>query len=64
VTISVQIHDLRALLHWAAIGVSMNTCGSYADAAEEPHDSGIINEYANRIHFSVSVRPVFKVDNG
>ncbi len=54
-------YDLRALLHWAAIGISMQKGGSYTDAAESPgYDIGIINSYAEHIKFMLPVKPRFK----
>ncbi len=58
--VSVEIHDLRALLFWASLGISRSTGGSYADAGDRPGDYGIISDLAWRIGFSLPVAPVFK----
>lgn len=41
--IRIYKHDLRALLFWAAVGLSKSQGGSYQDAAETDGDPGIIN---------------------
>lgn len=57
----IVVHDLRALLHWAAIGVSMNVGGSYAnEISQREGDPGIIKSTADHIKFHLPCKPVFK----
>jgi hypothetical protein len=50
-------HDLRALLFWASVGISVSKSGGYRDAEGE---GGIVATYARDIKFSLSRRPIFK----
>ena len=60
-TVPITVHDLRALLHWATVGVRLSEGGSYADEiVQSDSDPGIIRDYAQRIKFQLPGRPVFK----
>ncbi len=62
-TMPITLHDLRALLHWATVGVAGHRGGSYANEIEAREgDPGIIQSYANDIGFKLPFRPVFKKD--
>ncbi len=55
--VAVLKHDLRAILFWAAVGLSNSNSGSYRDAEGE---HGIVDSYAKSIKFALPVRPCFK----
>lgn len=52
--------DLRQLLFWAGVGVSMSTSGTYGNTIEQ-----VIDSYAQHIAFdSFSQPPMFKKQSG
>ena len=64
-TVPVTRHDLRALLHWATVGVSQSNGGSYENDVEEREgDQGIIRSYADHIKFILPAVPKFKEQVG
>ena len=48
-------HDLRALLHWAAFGITRVSGGAYQQDAPD-----IIESYAKSIRFELPCRPNFR----
>jgi len=59
----VTIHDLRALLFWATIGVSKSEGGQYADIEESEGDPGILKSIADPIGYKLSRKPRFRAAN-
>lgn len=54
-TVIIDRHELRALLHWAAFGISNIEGGAYQEDVE-----GIIEYWTRYIHFPISPKPKFK----
>lgn len=57
--VQIYKHDLRALLFWAAVGLSKSQGGRYQDAAETDGDPGIVNSWAEYLKFRLPARPRF-----
>jgi hypothetical protein len=56
-TIKITKHELRALLHWASVGIENSLGGSYNDAVGS---KGIIMSLAKRLKFRLYAKPLFK----
>ena len=61
--VHVTIHNLRALLFWATIGVSKSEGGQYADIEESESNPGILKSNADHIGYKLPKKPRFRVAN-
>jgi hypothetical protein len=59
----IEIAELRALLFWAAVGVSQSRGGSYQSVASNDDYGGTIERLAEEIRFRLPYKPRFKDDS-